>query len=151
QIAARPTRQRIERHHVGPALPGETGQPLCAQLPFAVAAIPKDEINLVRIAVARSFRYAVRGFQSEDVALFYHVPMCERQFTAVCLWIEAEDGVKSQVLRKMRMQPTHVGRAAFRPRPPAVVHGRNAVDRERFTPYRDRSLEVPGLIEMTVV
>ncbi|RDJ94344.1 hypothetical protein B4Q13_15070 [Lacticaseibacillus rhamnosus] len=76
--------------------------------------------------------------------------MGERQFTTVCLGVEAEDGVKGQILRKMRMQPTHIGRAALGPRPPTVVHGRNAIDGKRFSPDRDGSLEVAGLIKMTL-
>src|SRR5262245_27157180 len=51
----------------------------------------------------------------------------------------------------MRVQPAHVRRAALRPRSPAVVHGRNAVDRERFSSYGDGALEVSSLIEVTIV
>ena len=49
------------------------------------------------------------------------------------------------------MQPTHIGSAAFRPWPPAVVHGRDAVDRIGLPADFYDALEMAGLVEMAVI
>src|SRR5262249_49729426 len=58
-----PSRESVEGHHVGPALPGKARQSLAAELPFSIAAVDEYKLDFVRVTIARPLCRAMGRLQ----------------------------------------------------------------------------------------
>ena len=88
-----PARQRVERHHVGPTLPGEAGQRLAAERIFAALRVGKGEFNGIRKTVNTAQHAAAAACQATQFAALQYITMGQRQYAVIDHRIESEDGV----------------------------------------------------------
>src|SRR5271168_1276939 len=114
-------------------------------------AVDEREIDRPSVALALARGFAMRRRETEHFAAFDDIPVREREFAPIGAWIEAEYGVDREIPGEMRVQPAHVGRAALRSRSPTVIHRRNAIDGIGLAAHGDATLEMTGLVEVSVI